>query len=111
MAENKNITMKQYNGSDYDTLYPKTKVSQVEGGVASVNGILPNDNGEVNVDSFNSNIYVGNSIELGSKITSTGAHIDFHYAGDTSDFTSRIIERQSGELQFDCSRFYKSCPN
>ena len=31
MARNKNITMKQFNGTDYDTLYPKTKVEQVEG--------------------------------------------------------------------------------
>lgn len=31
MATNKNITMKQFNGVDYDTLYPKTTVSQVEG--------------------------------------------------------------------------------
>lgn len=31
MATSKNITMKQFNGTDYDTLYPKTKVEQVEG--------------------------------------------------------------------------------
>ena len=31
MASEKNITMRQYNGVDYDTLYPKTKVEQVEG--------------------------------------------------------------------------------
>lgn len=31
MATNKNITMKQFNGVDYDTLYPKTTISQVEG--------------------------------------------------------------------------------
>ena len=31
MATNKNITMRQFNGTDYDTLYPKTKVEQVEG--------------------------------------------------------------------------------
>ena len=31
MATNKNITMKRFNGADYDTLYPKTKVEQVEG--------------------------------------------------------------------------------
>ena len=31
MATNKNITMKRFNGTDYDTLYPKTKVEQVEG--------------------------------------------------------------------------------
>lgn len=29
MARNKNITMKQFNGTDYDTLYPKTIASQV----------------------------------------------------------------------------------
>lgn len=31
MATTKNITMKQFNGTDYDTLYPKTKLEQVEG--------------------------------------------------------------------------------
>ena len=31
MASEKNITMRQYNGVDYDTLYPKTIASQVEG--------------------------------------------------------------------------------
>lgn len=31
MASEKNITMRQYNGTDYDTLYPKTIASQVEG--------------------------------------------------------------------------------
>ena len=31
LATEKNITMKQFNGTDYDTLYPKTKVEQVEG--------------------------------------------------------------------------------
>ena len=31
MATNKNITMRQYNGTDYDTLYPKTTANQVIG--------------------------------------------------------------------------------
>ena len=31
MATNKNITMKQFNGTDYDTLYPKTVAEQVDG--------------------------------------------------------------------------------
>ena len=30
MATNKNITMRQFNGVDYDTLYPKTIASQVD---------------------------------------------------------------------------------
>ena len=29
MATTKNITMKQFNGTDYDTLYPKTTASQI----------------------------------------------------------------------------------
>lgn len=29
MATNKNITMRQFNGTDYDTLYPKTVASQI----------------------------------------------------------------------------------
>lgn len=36
MATNKNITMKQYNGTDYDTLYPKTLVGQVVGAAQTV---------------------------------------------------------------------------
>ena len=31
MATNKNITMKRFNGADYDTLYPKPIVEQVKG--------------------------------------------------------------------------------
>lgn len=31
MAVNKNITMRQYNGTDYDTLYPQTIASQISG--------------------------------------------------------------------------------
>ncbi len=31
MASEKNITMKEFNGTDYDTLYPKTKIEQVIG--------------------------------------------------------------------------------
>lgn len=29
MAEKKNFTMKEYNGTDYDTLYPETNSGQV----------------------------------------------------------------------------------
>ena len=30
MATNKNITMKRFNGTDYDTLYPKTVAAQID---------------------------------------------------------------------------------
>ena len=42
MATTKNITMKQFNGTDYDTLYPKTVASQVDG-VYSEQEVLAND--------------------------------------------------------------------
>ena len=59
MATNKNITMKQFNGTDYDTLYPKTKVEQVEGAYTqqqiladSTKGLFGLDSGAVPDDAF-----------------------------------------------------------
>ena len=42
MATEKNITMKQFNGTDYDTLYPKTIASQVDGLFQILVTTLPN---------------------------------------------------------------------
>lgn len=59
MASEKNITMRQYNGVDYDTLYPKTKVEQVEGAYTqqqiladSTKGLYGLDSGAVPDDVF-----------------------------------------------------------
>ena len=41
------------------------------------------------------------ALELGMTLSSTAGHggyIDFHFNGDTSDYTSRIIEAESGRL-------------
>ena len=38
MATTKNITMKQFNGTDYDTLYPKTVAAQIVGAVPIASG-------------------------------------------------------------------------
>lgn len=38
MATTKKITMKQFNGTDYDTLYPKTIATQITGTVPIVSG-------------------------------------------------------------------------
>ena len=40
----------------------------------------------------------GGQFELYGTAGIPTAYIDFHYAGDTSDYTSRIIESSSGEL-------------
>lgn len=60
MATEYNITQKQYNGTDYDTLYPKTTSQQVllnDGAIsytgdATVNGALTKQQAEI--DSLNS---------------------------------------------------------
>ena len=53
-----NITMKQYNGSSYDTLYPATIVSQVSGAIDTsiVNSLIDtNINRTTNVNQSDSN--------------------------------------------------------
>ena len=53
---------------------------------------------------FTSEIIAGNassslgSIELYGGNTSYGGNIDFHYGNSTDDYTSRLIERESGQL-------------
>lgn len=99
MAENKNITMKQYNGTDYDVLYPKTKVSQVDGAVASVNNVTPDNTGAVKVDTFEQSIKVGKNVDVG---TDGGASaVQFHFDGNSNAYTSRIVESESGALTVD----------
>lgn len=39
MASNYNITMQKYNGTDFDTYYPKTNMSQINGLATTINGI------------------------------------------------------------------------
>lgn len=96
MATNKNITMKQYNGTDYDVLYPKTKVSQVDGAVASVNNVTPDNTGAVKVDTFEQSIKVGKNVDVG---TNGGASaVQFHFDGNANAYTSRIVESESGAL-------------
>ena len=41
MATEKNITMKEFNGTDYDILYPKTKTIQIDGFDDSIAKIVP----------------------------------------------------------------------
>ncbi len=60
-------------------------------------GAVPLIEGNINV----------NSIDIfNSTNSNTGGHIDFHYSGDSSDFTSRIIEDGKGILRFGFSEDY-----
>lgn len=60
MATTKNITMKQFNGTDYDTLYPKTDVKQVENLTPSSIGAVAKtgDTMTGNLNITNSNPYL-----------------------------------------------------
>ncbi len=88
--------MKQYNGTDYDVLYPKTKVSQVDGAVASVNNVTPDNTGAVKVDTFEQSIKIGKNVDVG---TDGGASaVQFHFDGNANAYTSRIVESESGAL-------------
>ena len=60
MATTKNITMKQFNGTDYDTLYPKTDVKQVENLTPSSIGAVSKSGDTMtgNLNITNSNPYL-----------------------------------------------------
>lgn len=46
------------------------------------------------------------SIEFTEPTTGTGGYLDFHYNGDTSDYTSRIIEDASGRIAVNNTAFF-----
>ena len=54
MAIEKNITMRQYNGTDYDTLYPQTIASQISGEIPISKG----GTGATNAESARRNLGV-----------------------------------------------------
>ena len=46
------------------------------------------------------------SIEFTEPTTGTGGYLDFHYNGDTGDYTSRIIEDASGRIAVNNTAFF-----
>lgn len=67
MAEKKNITIKEYNGTDYDTLYPETNSGQVLLD-SSGQSILHLSSGSTVNDGFNSIAYGGGGFAIGDVI-------------------------------------------
>ena len=109
MGQTKNVLWQEYNGTDYDTLYPKTTADNVAGAVKSVNNKTPALNGDIELLSFDSNVSFNaglnsnNSISVGTEKSSTrntGCEIDFHFNGNTAT-TSKIIENANGQLLLD----------
>lgn len=87
MSVEKNITMRQFNGTDYDTLYPKTDVKQIENLTPSSIGAVAKSGdtmtGVLAVPVLKLTDY-GTPIEIGQ-------YIDFHRYGSTSDYDFRMM--------------------
>lgn len=66
MATTKNITMKQFNGTDYDTLYPKTVYNQVSGVAPAGYGLGSEYGGYI--DDFNTKVKTGWYIAAASSL-------------------------------------------
>ena len=109
MATNKNITMKQFNGTDYDTLYPKTIASQVDG-VYSKEDVL--SDGTKTLFGLSSTAVPDDVFSALSKAVTKKVIIEHTWAAGsttpvfvdltTIDFTKRII------VEMDCGENYNS---
>lgn len=92
MSINKNITMREYNGTDYDVLYPKTLTSQTLGNwdLDKVSGVLGVTNGGTGVNSID---MLKQVLDLGSytkvqfgRYTGTGTYGSSNPNSITFDF-------------------------
>ena len=110
MATTKNITMKQFNGTDYDTLYPKTKVEQVENltpssiGAVSKTGDTMTGNLQVPSLNVNQNVCLGyiygttNSLTLQGGNPTTGT-LHRLYIKDSGVYVDDNLVCHEGNLQ------------
>ena len=77
MATTKNITMKQFNGTDYDTLYPKTDVKQIENltpssiGAVSKSGDTMTNELWINKNGYKM-LFASNQVAIKNNSSSTG---------------------------------------
>ena len=102
LATTKNITMKQFNGVDYDTLYPKTKVEQVEGAYTqqqilsdSTKGLYGLDSGAVPDDVLQS-IFGRLSLYRELKRYETAGAFEFVVPPNISNILAIIISGGNG---------------
>lgn len=89
MAVNKNITMKQYNGTDYDTLYPQTIASQISGQIPSsqISGQIPvskGGTGATDAKAARQNLGAVTTFILSTTLYESG------WTGTTAPFTQKI---------------------
>lgn len=83
------------------------------GGIGSVNGTFWGQNwtnggdvgGSISAGANGGFIDQFHAIELNNagSLSGYGGYIDFHFDGNSADYTSRIIEDSTGQLHFDCA--------
>ena len=87
----------QINSKASDSAVVKTSGNQ------TVDGIK-NFSNSIRVGGTTYGSYARDHVEFFPLTTSSnGGYIDFHYAGSSADYTSRIKEIASGEIDFECS--------
>lgn len=93
MATDYDITIKRYNGTDYDTLYPTVRASGIEGNVPVSKG----GTGAYNASAARNNLAVYSKTEADTAIT-TALNAKITYG--TADLTAGTSPLESGKLYF-----------
>ncbi len=93
MATDYDITIKRYNGTDYDALYPKVRSSSIEGTVDIVHG----GTGANNAATARTNLAVYSKTEADTAIT-TALNAKITYG--TTDLTAGTSPLEAGVLYF-----------
>lgn len=99
MATEYNITQKQYNGTDYDTLYPETTSQQVllnddaisYTGSATVNGALTKQQADITAlnSKFSDGVIMFTAVTIGNVTIGNGGYLDIssYYPGPLTNYT------------------------
>ena len=85
-------------GSVTGSLSSVTNISM--SGSITMDGSIFMDGGNVNVGGGSVNDVISIEMNTSGTLNGYGGFIDFHFSGTGSDYTSRIIEEQSGTISF-----------
>lgn len=118
MAEKKNFTIENYNGTDYDTLYPETHTGQVKLDLASKAelGLVSDglDDALAKLNNFDDRYQIGDTIvttrtNLGNKwLLCNGATVNSNDYPELSQFFSNNVLRFFKCAEYSVSEFYKT---
>ena len=118
MAEKKNFTIENYNGTDYDTLYPETHTGQVKLDLASKAelGLLSDglDDALAKLNNFDDRYQIGDTIvttrtNLGDKwLLCNGATVNVNDYAELSQYFNANVLRFYKCAEYPVSTFYST---